>query len=37
MIATALSSSLVSELGWTLLHFLWQGLLLAALLELWCW
>jgi beta-lactamase regulating signal transducer with metallopeptidase domain len=29
-----LSASAVHDLGWTLLHFLWQGLLLAAMLEL---
>jgi hypothetical protein len=29
-----LSAGTVHDLGWTLLHFLWQGLLLAAALEL---
>ena len=28
-----LPPDIVSELGWTLIHFLWQGLLLAALLQ----
>src|SRR5581483_9139936 len=28
-----LSSALASDIGWTLVHFLWQGLVLAALLE----
>src|ERR1700722_5755993 len=28
-----LSSVLADRIGWTLIHFLWQGLLLAALLQ----
>ena len=29
-----LSAGLVSDIGWTLIHFLWQGVALAALLYL---
>ena len=34
MIAPLLPLEIGRDLGWTLIHFLWQGLLLAALLNL---
>src|SRR5690242_5681923 len=33
MIQAALTSPVTAEIGWTLLHFLWQGLILALVLE----